>query len=349
MSVPTSIVKPLKRLDEVTLMRTILALMIVFMHAFTCYNGSWEQPEGYTDVPFYRWVARVSFAFTLEAFVFISGYLYAFQRITLGRRDSLSHLIINKFKRLIIPSIIFSAAYFGLFYTFNGVGDMVLRIIEGCGHLWYLPMLFWCYLVGWLLVNIKGGDCLKMMILVILYLLPGIGLPLRLSSCLSYLCFFYGGFLMYKYARPISSSVTLRQVSVLWLVFILLFLIFRPLRDMLSTVTVQGFLSKICIILGRKVCHLIYASAGVIALYLTTVYRVNRHQVSALTNSLASCCFGIYLFQQFILQFLYYKTSLPLIVGPYWLPWLGFLIAIIISYTLTIVCLHSRIGRFLIG
>ncbi len=61
------------RLNEVTLMRMILAILIVFMHSFTCYNGSWREPAGYTDIPLYKWLSRTSFAFTLEAFVFISG------------------------------------------------------------------------------------------------------------------------------------------------------------------------------------------------------------------------------------------------------------------------------------
>ncbi|MBR1461787.1 MAG: hypothetical protein IJ604_00185 [Prevotella sp.] len=77
--------KPKVRLDEVTLMRCILAILIVFMHSFTCYNGGWEQPAGFIDIPVYKWLSRTSFAFTLEAFVFISGYLFAFQRITLKR------------------------------------------------------------------------------------------------------------------------------------------------------------------------------------------------------------------------------------------------------------------------
>lgn len=72
-------------LNEVTLMRTILALLIVFMHSFTCYDGCWRQPTGYVDIPLYKWLSRTSFAFTLEAFVFISGYLFAFQRINLNR------------------------------------------------------------------------------------------------------------------------------------------------------------------------------------------------------------------------------------------------------------------------
>lgn len=81
----TKALNPKIRLDEVTLMRTILALLIVFMHSFTCYNGSWKEPAGYVDIPLYKWLARISFAYTLEAFVFISGYLFAFQRITLKR------------------------------------------------------------------------------------------------------------------------------------------------------------------------------------------------------------------------------------------------------------------------
>lgn len=73
------------QLDEVTLMRCILTILIVFMHAFTCYNGSWKPPAGYVDILVYKWLARISFAFTLESFVFISGYLFGFQCITLKR------------------------------------------------------------------------------------------------------------------------------------------------------------------------------------------------------------------------------------------------------------------------
>lgn len=37
--------KKIIKLDEVTLMRTILAVLIVFMHSFTCYQGGWAKPE----------------------------------------------------------------------------------------------------------------------------------------------------------------------------------------------------------------------------------------------------------------------------------------------------------------
>lgn len=146
------------RLDEVTLMRAILAILIVFMHSFTCYNGSWSEPAGYIDIPVYKWLARTSFAFTLEAFVFISGFLYAFQRITLGRTDGFLPLIKGKLKRLLFPSIIFSIFYFIIFYEYKGIGNCIYSIVNGCGHMWYLPMLFWCFIGCWLLLKVKVKD-----------------------------------------------------------------------------------------------------------------------------------------------------------------------------------------------
>lgn len=141
------------RLNEVALMRCILALLIVFMHSFTCYNGSWSEPEGYVDIPLYKWLARISFSFTLESFVLLSGYLFAFQRIILNREDGFFVLVKKKIKRLIIPSVVFSLLYFALFEEYIGLFDFIYRIVGGCGHMWFLPMLFWCFVFGYFINN----------------------------------------------------------------------------------------------------------------------------------------------------------------------------------------------------
>ena len=73
------------RLDEVTWMRCILAILIVFFHSFLCFDGKWRAFDGMIDIPVYRWLSRISFAFTLEAFVLISGYIIAFQHIAQNR------------------------------------------------------------------------------------------------------------------------------------------------------------------------------------------------------------------------------------------------------------------------
>lgn len=336
------------RLDEVTLMRTILALLIVFMHSFTCYNGSWEQPAGYVDIPLYKWLCRTSFAFTLEAFVFISGYLFAFQRITLRRAVGGGNLIINKLRRLYLPSIFFSIIYFVLFYEYKGLGNAVYSIINGCGHMWYLPMLFWCFIGGWLLEKVKINDGWKMALLVVLNMCCIDILPLRLSSAASYMVFFYGGYLAYKHSGKIKAAITKKRLVWSWTIFTILFAILRPMRDVLVTNEGQSVMAKLLVCFGNHSCQLIYASTGLIAFFCTAIYFTQKHQMSIAIIKIAACCFGIYLFQQFVLQLLYYKTTVA-ITNPYWLPWCGFVIATVVSYVFSDLLLKTNFGRFLIG
>ena len=337
------------RLDEVTLMRCILAILIVFAHAFTCYGHSWRPPEGFMEIPVYKWLERTAAAFLLEAFVFISGYLFAFQRITLNRKTSFGPLVANKLKRLMLPSVLFSAAYFAIFYQYKGLGNLLYSIINGCGHLYFLPMLFWCFLGGWLLEQVKVKDGWKMAFLVCLNLFALISLPLQLRGAASFLLYFYAGLVVYKHKEAIKEVITPKRLLWGWFLFAMAFAVLCPIHDVLASPGDVSKLVKLAMLVGKNACRLVYASLGVMALYSTVVYYTQRHQLKPFTVKLASCCFGIYLFQQFILQLLYYKTSFPVIVGPYWLPWCGFVIAVIVSYLLSALLLKTRTGKFLIG
>ena len=330
-------------------MRCVLALLIVFMHAFTCYNHSWREPMGFVEIPLYKWLARISFAFTLEAFVFISGYLFAFQRISLNKKKGAISLISNKLKRLILPSVIFSAVYFAVFQQYTDIVDFLSSLINGCGHLWFLPMLFWCFIGGWLMEQTKVNDGWKMFFLIILNLFVFCPLPLRLSHACSFMVYFYGGFIAYKYSDKIKEAISLSRLIRGWLLFVIVFALFRPLRDVLVCSDDASKLYKLAMLVGDNACQLLYAGVGTLVLYFTAVYYTQRKELKPFISKLAACCFGIYIFQQFALQLLYYKTSFPLMVGPYWLPWCGFAIAIIASYTLTILLLKTKPGRYLIG
>lgn len=226
---------------------------------------------------------------------------------------------------------------------------MVYSVINGCGHMWYLPMLFWCFVGGWLLEQVKIKDSWKLVFLVVLNLCSYLRLPLRLSNAFSFLVYFYGGFLCYKYSDKIKSLITTRNLIVSWMVFIVLFIIFRPFRDVLSVDATLPRVQKLLFSIGNHACQLLYAYAGVIAFYATAVYYTRHHQLSKSTVKIAASCFGIYLFQQFVLQLIYYKTEFPLLVGPYGLPWCGFVIAAVVSFVLSLLLLKTKPGRFLIG
>ena len=57
---------------------------------------------------------------------------------------------------------------------------------------------------------------------------------------------------------------------------------------------------------------------------------------------------GIYIFQQFVLMILYYKTDLPLYIGPYLLPWVGIIVTLLISLALSVLLRKTKIGRSII-
>ena len=112
---------------------------------------------------------------------------------------------------------------------------------------------------------------------------------------------------------------------------------------------VEGF-GKIAFASGIMV-SLVVTMLGISVVYSIVNYFVEkRHYVPARWVFDASAiCYGVYIFQQFILQFLYYKTTLPVLVGPYWLPWVGCVVTFVVSIVLTRLTLKTRFGRFLIG
>ena len=58
--------------------------------------------------------------------------------------------------------------------------DSAMYILNGAGHLWFLPMLFWCFILMWILKEIHWGG--QILIAILLLILPIPSLPLRISE-----------------------------------------------------------------------------------------------------------------------------------------------------------------------
>lgn len=104
-----------KNLDEVSLIRPILIVLLVLYHAFAPWCGAWSAFNGYEPNEIYWWIGKSAYSFLLPMFVFISGYIWAFQREALNKIDTFKQLAIKKFKRLYVPSLLFSIAYIAMF------------------------------------------------------------------------------------------------------------------------------------------------------------------------------------------------------------------------------------------
>ena len=326
------------RLWEVEVLRPLAVLLVVVLHSFTVYWGKWSAPDGFVDVSAYKWIAATSFSFTMELFVMLSGYIFGYQLIVQGRKFTLSSLIQNKLKRLILPSLIFGAIYALIFYYNREFFDAVYAVLKGAGQLWFLQMLFWCFILGFALYQTKMQEGYKMLLLAVIVILSAINFPLRLDKAYYYLFFFYLGINLIRrqdICRKLSRNTGL--LIVLLVVYLLAFISYERVFPSIDPHK-DTFLLSTAVKLLKLYWVLTYSLAGSLFVFLLA-YRLikTKCSISPVFVYCSSMSFGVYLFHQIIIEILYYKTSLPSLVGPYWLPWVGFLITITGSILLVLI------------
>lgn len=213
-----------KRLQDVMIMRPLAIVLMIVWHSFIIYVGGWREPAGYESITTYWWIAQFSYAFMLELFVFISGYVFA---ITLNKEGvTFKSVFTSKLRRLIIPSILFSILYFVLLGNRDdGALKIVYNIIDGYGHFWFLPMLFWSTLFCYTLDRVKLQKWIKIAIVVCLPALSILPIPLRIGASLYYIPFFYAGIMVYRYRQRVIADIKVKQILLCSLAFGLLFMV----------------------------------------------------------------------------------------------------------------------------
>lgn len=341
-----------RNLDEVSLIRPILIVLLVLYHAFAPWCGAWKPFDGFEENEVYWWIAKSAYSFMLPMFVFISGYVWAYQREELLRRESFMQLIIKKSKRLYIPSIVFSIAYLFLIdgYSIDGGGNLVhksMDILSGYAHMWFLPMLLWNFIITWCLLQIKQG-WLRWCIILILSLLTMLKIPLGISNAFYYIIYFYAGYEIYTKRNNLERLLNPYALTFQWLFFIITFVLLSILSLNISPLYVDGsiFIKAVGIVM-TNVFTKAYGFMGIFALYCTCVYYCRNHVLSNLTINIGSYCFGVYIFQQFILDILYYHTTMLSEYNIY-IPWVGFLSALFISITMAVIFSKTKIGQKLL-
>lgn len=342
-------------LDEVSFIRPILIVLLVLYHSFAPWCGSWKPFIGYEPNEVYWWIGRSAYSFMLPMFVFISGYVWSFQREILNKKDAFKSLFIRKFKRLYIPSLIFSIAYLAIFngsiFTTIGQGNLLINILDvlsGYAHMWFLPMLFLIFLLTWciLLINKRW---LRWCIVVALCGISFLPIPLGINSAFFYIIYFYAGYEALIYAGKLKKLSTPKTIIVQWIIFILVFVLLTKLDDIWSNYySNKSIIIKAIGVITSNVITKVYGFLGIFALYSTSVHYTNKHKLSGTIINFGAYCMGVYLFQQFILQALYFHTQLPVMVGTDMLPWIGFAITLIVSLFFSYLVRLTKVGRTLL-
>lgn len=153
-------------------MRVCLVVLLIVYHSFCPFAGHWGALDNTPVVSPYFWIGQLSYSFFLEGFVFISGMLFGRQLNKQKASVFGPGYLYAKFKRLIVPSLIFSILYIVCFMDWDGVGDFVRQAVSGSGHLWFLPLLFWCFVGMWIVSKLNFHPYLTLALAVIIALSP---------------------------------------------------------------------------------------------------------------------------------------------------------------------------------
>ena len=336
-------------------MRPIIILLVVIYHSFAVYAGVWAPVEGLQQIPAYLWICKFAGGFHIEGMAFIAGYVYAFQCLSLNKRQAFSVFTKKKAKRLLIPNIIFSLLYYFLFHfdaqDFN-ILRFLLEIFSGSGHMWYLPMLFWCFVILWIIDKYyPTKDWLMLVLLALISIIPIPYIPFGLQRMPHFLFYCYLGYWLYEKHDAIQPRITRPLITTLWILYLLLCSIAIINVSPLNVLTSSSLISKLSFYTLNGMLGLFIACSGLMALYstieLVSNKQTNKPQVHICRASNLS--FGVYLCHQFILIRLYRHTYLLEYVGSYWFPWIGLIISLIGSVFITHLALKTRFGEFLLG
>lgn len=197
-------------------------------------------------------------------------------------------------------------------------------------------MLFWCFFYTWVVEKLNVRKRFKIAIVCFCSLFIILPNYLRMSQAFYYLPFFYLGYVVWEKKDRISPLFNIRNLFILWTLFALLFVTMFYIRD-----NYLQYIHDVSSTLYRyfdMVCKYSYSIVGTIAFYATAVVITKKYQVGSKIMKVGGLCFGVYIWQQFILKLLLYKSNFALAVNIYLLPWVIMIIALVLSLFLAKVC-----------
>lgn len=331
-----------ERLQSISIIRAISITFVVAFHAYGMMYASHfpATKELYRSI--YFPINQFYFInIAMPMFVFVSAYLFAFLTAK-NKYPTFSYLIKNKIKRILLPYFCFGMIMMASTNNFHP-----LELLSGgFWHLWFLPMIFWCFLITYLLSKQRFCSTNKGTWLILLFcfvialmdtFLPRI---LGLHNLTQWYCWFYLGWAVYQYKDWLMTTIKRFK-----LIYVLLFIYFvitivRPTEY--GDIYWYSELSQTSMILAIW--------------YITENIDWNKYNFIKPVISFSNYSYGIYIYHNWIQLYLISKTAQKLFPLEMWaaehtilFPFCFFLISLLISYGLTRLTLKTRVGKFLIG
>ncbi len=339
-------------LYEVSYIRPIVIFLLVLLHSFEKISAGGNCERDFQMPTVYAWMMEFIKGFRIETIALVAGYVFAFQCIDLGRKYPFKSFVVKKLKRLILPMLFFGTIYYFCFFFYSqtfSITEFIITLLSGCGHLWFLPMLFWCFITIWIVNRYKLSSVTLLCVLAAISLLPLPALPLGFARLPHFLFYVYGGYFIWEHHESIWKCLSVKTILALWLRYLIVVICSYCFKE--NAVMNDDIVSRIVFKMGGKILKMVEAIVGTMALYVTVCYHTTKtgFKPSQIVVDSSKVCYGMYVYHQFLLVFLYFYTPLYDSVNCYILPWIGFIITMLISLLFTNITLKTKVGRYLIG
>lgn len=336
----------MKRLDDISILRVLCILVVVFFH---CYGMMYADAHFPNTVSVYESLYFIPnqcifINIAMPMFVVVSGYLFSYL-LQLGKYPTWGNLLRKKGLRILLPYFLF-----GLLFMATTGNWHPLQLLNGeYWHLWFLPMLFWCFIVGYGIHKVRTNIYFELVLLLFILaemLFPAfrIDLPrwIGLHNIFAWFYWFYLGMLIAK-CRAFLFGRNNKYYTILYL---LLFLASASIVCLFPIEYVESTWYSV----------LAVTTSVVSALYLMGQIDWNRLKVTVPLVRFSDYSFGIYIWHNWVALMLISNTSkqlfgLPELAASHVVlfPLCFSLITLAISWTLSWMMMKTKVGRFLIG
>jgi len=337
----------INKLEEISFIKTIVMIIIVFYHSCLFFGGTWFTFVNPVYSANYLYVfAKWLNTFHIHTFVMASGFLFYYLKIEKNKYNNYKQDIMKRFKRLIIPYIFTSmfwvipiSLYF-FKYNFKEIFDKYVLCISP-GQLWFLIMLFLVFILFEFLSNkIKISKMNLIIIYIVFTLLFGIIEYLnidyfQLPKVFEYSVFFYLGGYLYKF----RNSFNYKKI-----IFIIIGIIILLLSNYL--IDDKNIIFKILKIYLSQLLSIL----EVIIIYVIGNYLINKKKIkinNKIYKLFESSSFGIYLFHQQIIYFCI--VLLNGLVHPIMQVIITFIISISISLVMSLLLKKNNVTKVMFG
>lgn len=321
-------------LQEADLLRVLALAMLLIDHSFACQSGFWPAYEGMEAIPAYYWIGRLSYACMLPLWVFLSGYLNGFHIYGRGRSQNLRRLAKRKGYRLLVPCYLLG---FGYLIATGSLRDLLTArgvwfYLSGLQHLWFLPMLFWTFLASALIHQYVKSER-KILIFTGILSICCINIAsLGIGAMCYYLFYFEMGMTAYKHRTQWEVLAKGKILRWLALGFAVMFPVLTIAHEAVLAEGVNSVSDRVVTQILMHLADMPCAVVGILLCYGQVTRYCARHEVAGWISLAATMSFSVYLIHQFVLEPIYFASSLIHIFPSWAMPWVALMIVTVVSF-----------------